>query len=72
MSMIKSLNLFIKWTQVQRPEGGLGIGGISLFLTVVSFFLAPALVESDTISDSSGRANMSSISTRNDQKFHVD
>ena len=47
---------------------GLWIGGISLFF-LVSFFLAPAMVEQGTISELSGRANMLDFHKENDQNF---
>ncbi|MEC7167954.1 MAG: DUF2085 domain-containing protein [Candidatus Thermoplasmatota archaeon] len=55
-------------SRTRDQKVGLWIGGISLFF-VVSFFLAPALVESDTISGLSGRANMFDFHKENDQNF---
>ena len=55
-------------TRTRDRKVGLWIGGISCCL-LASFFLAPAMVEADTIGELSGRANMLDFHKENDQNF---
>ena len=55
-------------TRTRDQKVGLWIGGISFFF-LASFFLAPAMVEADTIGELSGRANMLDFHKENDQNF---
>ena len=52
----------------ETKKVGRWVGGISFFF-LVSFFLAPALAESGTIVELSGRANMLDYHKENDQNF---
>ena len=55
-------------TSTRDQKVGAWIGGISFFF-LASFFLAPAMVEADTIGELSGRANMLDFHKENDQNF---
>ena len=55
-------------TRTRDQKVGAWIGGISFFF-LASFFLAPAMVEADTIGELSGRANMLDFHKENDQNF---
>ncbi len=55
-------------SRTRDQKVGLWIGGISFFF-LASFFLAPAMVEADTIGELSGRANMLDFHKENDQNF---
>ena len=55
-------------TRIRDRKVGLWIGGISFFF-FASFFLAPAMVEADTIGELSGRANMLDFHKENEHNF---
>ena len=55
-------------SRTRDQKVGLWIGGISFFF-LASFFLAPLFVESGTIVELSGRANMFDYHKENDQNF---
>ena len=55
-------------SRTRDQKVGLWIGGISFFF-LASFFLAPALVESGTIGELSGRANMLDFHKENEYNF---